>query len=159
MARALAERCCISKVFLISNRSIRRKLGYYCRKVAHILGRESGRSEETSSVPESGCESKSNHQYYRDGVQNFGTKWNDTFTFHSCLFCLYTSPRSEFRRVDECDQSTLLQFQSIKEEYYSKFRLSGVQLLECQVNTDDSLPGSFLSIIFLFLLNFKSRIA
>ena len=131
--------------FKISNKSERAKLMYHYKKAVNIL----------SSVDESKCsadnydsENTSARQYFRKDAEQFGVKWDDTFTFHSCAFCLYSGPRSEFSSIDQCDTYKLLLFKLVKEEYYLKLRSSSIpqvrnaaDILESQINSDGSYPG------------------
>ena len=131
--------------FKISNKSERRKLMYHYNKAVAIL----------TSVDESKCsagnydsENTSARQYFRKDAEQFGVKWDDTFTFHSCAFCLYSGPRSEFSSIDQCDTYKLLLFKLVKEEYYLKLRSSSIpqvrnaaDILESQINRDGSYPG------------------
>jgi hypothetical protein len=141
----LSERNSNGLGFKISNKSQRAKLMYQCKKAVAIL----------TSVDESKCsadnydsENTSTHQYFRKDAEQFGVKWDDTFTFHSCAFCLYSGPRSEFSSIDQCDTYKLLLFKLVKEEYYLKLRSSSIpqvrnaaDILESQINRDGSYPG------------------
>jgi hypothetical protein len=88
-------------------------------------------------------------------VTNFWNKWQNTFTFVSCAYCLYSGSRSDFKNISDCEPFSLLVYKCIEDEYFSMLRSSrlhqlvkAADQLECQLNSNGSFPGT----IKLFLL-------
>ena len=142
--------------YLITNRSFRQSLRYQNGKAIKAI-RASIETVNSQNSSDISCENKP-RQYYREDVDKFGDKWQNTFTFYSCSYCLYSGPRTDFKKIDDCDPYTKLLYKTIKDEYFSKLRLSRIHqiikaadVIEVQLNADGSFPGTISSIYFLYL--------
>ena len=159
--KALDKRSSDGKTFLVpSNNPLRSKIKYQLNKAISVKSTEQSPVEITSrssvikNSSDISCE-KNPRQYYREDVDKFGDKWQNTFTFYSCSYCLYSGPRTDFKKIDDCDPYTKLLYKTIKDEYFSKLRLSRIHqiikaadVIEVQLNADGSFPGTISSIYF-----------